>query len=238
MDAAEQIESRVRGFLASNEIPYETIACRPDQADTAVFCEVFGIAPEASVNTILVASKKQPKQFAACLALANTRLDVNRTVRKEMGVRKCSFASFEETEEVTGMLSGGVTPFESAARDSDSDRCPNHGRRVDVAGRRQPLAQDWRARGRPRASAQRSCRRRPGDLNGDLNPCYPLPSSCSSATIVFQRHGPIPQPGAKRALGHQLQGAIGRRRDAVFQAEQDDFAIEPVGLDARSAAAE
>lgn len=111
MDAAERIESRVRGFLAEVGIPYETIDCQPDQADTAVFCEVFGIAPEASVNTILVASKKEPKQYAACLALANTRLDVNRVVRKEMGVRKCSFASFEETEAVTGMLSGGVTPF-------------------------------------------------------------------------------------------------------------------------------
>ena len=108
---AESIEARVRDSLSSAGIPYETIACRPDQADTAIFCEVFGIAPEASVNTILVASKKAPKTYAACLVLANTRLDVNRTVRKEMGVRRCSFASFEETEAVTGMLSGGVTPF-------------------------------------------------------------------------------------------------------------------------------
>ena len=112
MADAAQIESRVRRFLNDAEIPFETIACQPDQADTAVFCEVFGIAPEASVNTILVASKKEPKTYAACLVLANTRLDVNRTVRKEMGVRKCSFASFEETEAVTGMISGGVTPFD------------------------------------------------------------------------------------------------------------------------------
>ena len=112
MTDADAIESRVRDFLADHEISFETIACEPDQADTAVFCEVFGIAPEASVNTILVASKKEPKQYAACLVLANTRLDVNRVVRKEMGVRKCSFASFEETEQVTGMMSGGVTPFD------------------------------------------------------------------------------------------------------------------------------
>lgn len=107
----ESIEARVREALSSAGIAYQTIACRPDQADTAVFCEVFGIAPEASVNTILVASKKAPKTYAACLVLANNRLDVNRTVRKQMGVRKCSFASFEETEAVTGMISGGVTPF-------------------------------------------------------------------------------------------------------------------------------
>ena len=112
MSDSDQIEARVRQFLAAQAIAYETIACEPDQADTAVFCEVFGIAPEASVNTILVASKKEPKSYAACLVLANNRLDVNRTVRKEMGVRKCSFASFEETEAVTGMISGGVTPFD------------------------------------------------------------------------------------------------------------------------------
>ncbi len=109
--AGAAIEARVRAELARLELAYETITCRPDQADTAVFCEVFGIAPAASVNTILVASKKEPKVYAACLVLATTRLDVNRAVRKEMGVRKASFASLEETERVTGMLSGGVTPF-------------------------------------------------------------------------------------------------------------------------------
>jgi prolyl-tRNA editing enzyme YbaK/EbsC (Cys-tRNA(Pro) deacylase) len=112
MTDSDAIETRVKGFLNELGISFETIACQPDQADTAVFCEVFGIDPEASVNTILVASKKEPKTYAACLVLANTRLDVNRKVRKEMGVRKCSFASFEETETVTGMLSGGVTPFD------------------------------------------------------------------------------------------------------------------------------
>ena len=112
MNDSQVIEQRVLEVLSGLGIAYETIVCRPDQADTAVFCEVFGIAPEASVNTILVASKKEPKSYAACLVLANTRLDVNRTVRKAMGVRKCSFASFEETEAVTGMISGGVTPFD------------------------------------------------------------------------------------------------------------------------------
>lgn len=112
MSDSDAIETRVRSFLGELGIQFETIACRPDQADTAVFCEVFGIPHDASVNTILVASKKEPKSYAACLVLANTRLDVNRSVRKEMGVRKCSFASFEETEAVTGMLSGGVTPFD------------------------------------------------------------------------------------------------------------------------------
>jgi len=58
-----------------------------------------------------VASKREPKSYAACLVAANTRLDVNRVVRRLMGVSKASFASAEETQALTGMLIGGVTVF-------------------------------------------------------------------------------------------------------------------------------
>jgi prolyl-tRNA editing enzyme YbaK/EbsC (Cys-tRNA(Pro) deacylase) len=58
-----------------------------------------------------VASKRQPKTYAACLVTADTRLDVNRVVRRLMGVSKASFASAEETRALTGMLIGGVTVF-------------------------------------------------------------------------------------------------------------------------------
>ena len=46
-----------------------------------------------------------------CLLLATCRLDVNGIVRKRLGARKASFAGFDETEEITGMTVGGVTPF-------------------------------------------------------------------------------------------------------------------------------
>ena len=62
-----------------------------------------------SGNTIVVASKREPKQFAACLVLANTRLDVNHAVRRLMGASRVSFASAEETMTLTGMEIGGVT---------------------------------------------------------------------------------------------------------------------------------
>ena len=58
-----------------------------------------------------MASKKDPKVFVACVVLATTRLDVNKRVRKLMGVSKASFASAEEMEVLTGMEVGGVTPF-------------------------------------------------------------------------------------------------------------------------------
>jgi prolyl-tRNA editing enzyme YbaK/EbsC (Cys-tRNA(Pro) deacylase) len=92
-------------------VPLEVLSCDPDLADTAVFCERYGVPPGHAGNTIIVASKKEPRQYAACLVLATTRLDVNRTVRDLLGVTKCSFATAEEMHHLTGMAVGGVTVF-------------------------------------------------------------------------------------------------------------------------------
>src|SRR5262249_34729442 len=62
-------------------------------------------------NTILVASKKEPRQHAACVVLATTRLDVNHMVRSLLGVAKLSFATGPEMAELTGMKVGRVTAF-------------------------------------------------------------------------------------------------------------------------------
>ena len=90
---------------------YEVVDCDPGLADTAAFCDAYGYAPEDSANAIVVAGKVDPPVFAMCLVLANTRLDVNKVVRKRLGTRKASFASGEQTIELTGMQIGGVTPF-------------------------------------------------------------------------------------------------------------------------------
>jgi len=50
-------------------------------------------------------------QHAACVFLATTRLDVNKRVSEQLGVRELSFASSEATREVTGVMIGGVTRF-------------------------------------------------------------------------------------------------------------------------------
>ena len=89
----------------------EVIPCDPEFADTAAFCEKYGYALKQSANTILVASRTDPKVFAACVVTADRKLDVNGTVRRLLGVRKLSFASAEDTMAVTGMMIGGVTPF-------------------------------------------------------------------------------------------------------------------------------
>ncbi|MBM3140993.1 MAG: hypothetical protein FJZ92_12505 [Chloroflexi bacterium] len=105
------IEEGVRRHLEKLGEPFEVLPCDPALADTVNFCAHYGIPLEQSANCIIVASKREPKQYVACLALATTRLDVNKTVRRLMNAGKVSFASPEETVELTGMLIGGVTPF-------------------------------------------------------------------------------------------------------------------------------
>ena len=103
--------SSVLKTVANLGLPYEVIEIDTDLADTALFCENYGFPIEQSGNTIIVASKREPKLFAACVVLATTKLDVNKCVRNLMGVSKASFASQKEMKILTGMEVGGVTPF-------------------------------------------------------------------------------------------------------------------------------
>jgi prolyl-tRNA editing enzyme YbaK/EbsC (Cys-tRNA(Pro) deacylase) len=109
--AAADPEAGVLRALEAAGIPFERLECDPAAADTAAFCARYGFPPERSLNTIVVASKKEPRRHAACVVRASTLLDVNKTVRRLMGVSRLSFASAEETQAVTGMVVGGVTPF-------------------------------------------------------------------------------------------------------------------------------
>src|SRR5215831_6077746 len=92
-------------------IAHEVIPCDPELADTAAFCAAYGYALQDSANTIVVVGKSTPPVYAACVVLATTRLDVNGVVRRRLGARKASFASSDETKEITGMMIGGVTAF-------------------------------------------------------------------------------------------------------------------------------
>ena len=104
--------AQVREALDAAGVEYEVMDCDPALADTAAFCEHYGVPVEQSANTILVAGKPRgggEKTYVACVVLAHTRLDVNGAVRRRLDVKKASFASAEETRELTGMLIGGVT---------------------------------------------------------------------------------------------------------------------------------
>ncbi|MDY7105875.1 MAG: YbaK/EbsC family protein [Actinomycetota bacterium] len=108
MDATEQ---QVREVVAGLDVEADIVDCDPALADTADFCEAYGYAMEDSANTIVVLGKSDPPVHVACIVLAHTRLDVNKAVRKRLGVRKASFAPADDTRELTGMEIGGVTPF-------------------------------------------------------------------------------------------------------------------------------
>lgn len=45
------------------------------------------------------------------LVLATTKADINTTIRKHLGARKCSFLAMEAAVEATGMAYGGITPL-------------------------------------------------------------------------------------------------------------------------------
>ena len=111
MTSTQDIEARVASTLGSLGIQFEKFEIDPDYADTAAFCEKYGYSMDESGNTILVASKRGAKKYCACIVKATDRLNVNHAVKGLMEVSRVSFASPDDTREVTGMMIGGVTPF-------------------------------------------------------------------------------------------------------------------------------
>lgn len=104
------LHDRVRAAIEASDIhEIEILECAPELADTAEFCGHYGISADEACNAILVALKSNPRRYVACLVRADTKLDVNRKVSELTGVKRLSFASAEETAELTGMLIGGVT---------------------------------------------------------------------------------------------------------------------------------
>ena len=102
---------KVQNFLTSLNATFRVVGIDPAFTHTAAYCAHYGYPMDKSANAILVASKRPPGRNAVCVVLATTRLDVNRRVRALLGVKKLSFASAELTPELTGMETGGVTPF-------------------------------------------------------------------------------------------------------------------------------
>ncbi len=107
MNPQDLVVAHLRRLGADHEI----VPCDPALADTTAFCEAYGYSPDDSANTIIVVGKGDTPRPVACVVLASTRLDVNGIVRRRLEVRKASFASAEETMQLTGMEIGGVTAF-------------------------------------------------------------------------------------------------------------------------------
>lgn len=93
----------------------DTVGVAPidaELADTAAFCEAYGVPLDASANCVVLAGKREGQvRMAACLVLATTRADVNGVARRWLDVRKISFAPMDEAVTLTGMEYGGITPI-------------------------------------------------------------------------------------------------------------------------------
>jgi len=116
LDAPELLAAPVREALAALDpelaAQVRVAAIDPGLADTAEFCEAYGVSLAASANCLVVAGRRgETTTYAACLVLATTRADVNGVVRKLLDARKASFAPMDEAVALTGMEYGGITPL-------------------------------------------------------------------------------------------------------------------------------
>jgi len=84
----------------------------PDVADTAAFCDRYGVSPGESANCVVITGRRDGEtRFAACVVLATTRADVNGIARRALDVRKASFAATDVAVAETAMEYGGITPI-------------------------------------------------------------------------------------------------------------------------------
>jgi len=113
MTRPDLLAAHVTAALSTWEGPDVLVAeIDPDLADTAAFCEKYGVGLEESANCVVVAAKRGGEsRFAAVMVLASTRADVNGAVRRHLDARKVSFAPMDEAVAQTGMEYGGITPI-------------------------------------------------------------------------------------------------------------------------------
>jgi len=117
LDRPELLAPSVAAALAElgAQLPADEVGVAeidPELADTAAFCERYGVAPGESANCVVVAGRRDGQvRFAACVVLATRRADINGVVRRQLDVRKASFAPVETAVAETGMEYGGITPI-------------------------------------------------------------------------------------------------------------------------------
>jgi prolyl-tRNA editing enzyme YbaK/EbsC (Cys-tRNA(Pro) deacylase) len=106
---AAPVAAALRNWPGSDEVLVAEID--PALADTAAFCERYGVSPTESANCVVIAGKRGGNtMYAACMILATTRADVNGLVRKQLDARKASFAPVDAVTAASGMEYGGITP--------------------------------------------------------------------------------------------------------------------------------
>lgn len=84
----------------------------PEVSDTAAMMERYQLPMTVSANCVVVAGRREGvERAAACVVRADTRADVNRTVKKLLDVRKASFMPTDQAVGESGMEFGAITPL-------------------------------------------------------------------------------------------------------------------------------
>jgi len=83
----------------------------PAIADTAALMAAYDLPAEPMGNAVLVSGRRDGEERGCCaVVLASRRVDVNGVVRKQLDVRKASFATMDDAVESSGMEHGAITP--------------------------------------------------------------------------------------------------------------------------------
>jgi len=106
---APPVATAVAGLDAPDDVLVAAID--PDLADTAAFCERYGVGLDVSANCVVLTARRGGEtRLAACMVLATTRADVNGLARRTLEAKKASFAPMDAAVAETGMEYGGITP--------------------------------------------------------------------------------------------------------------------------------
>ncbi|CAN5537945.1 YbaK/EbsC family protein [soil metagenome] len=109
---ADVVATALRTLPVTAAEQIEVAPIDPDLADTAAFCERYGVGLDISANCVIVAGRRgESIRYAAVMVLATTRADVNGLVRTMLDARKASFAPMDDAVTLTGMEYGGITPI-------------------------------------------------------------------------------------------------------------------------------
>ena len=111
-DHPELLAASVRTAVALLTGRVLVAAIDPALADTAAFCAAYAVPMAQAANCVVVSGRRDGvERIAAAVLLASTRLDVNGVLRREIDVRKLSFAPMSDAVARTGMEYGGITPI-------------------------------------------------------------------------------------------------------------------------------
>ena len=111
-DYGELVAAPVASALASSGMAVLAAPIDAGLADTAAFCEHYGVLMEDSANCVIIAGRRgDTVSYAACMVLATTRADVNGVVRRRLDARRASFAPMDDAVALSGMEYGGITPI-------------------------------------------------------------------------------------------------------------------------------